>query len=264
MIQDNISLKTHILLAFLSAYILMTTHYAFAAPDKEGYRIISKIPHNQESFTQGLIFDRGHIVESTGLYKKSKINIIDSKNGELIKSVDLPADVWGEGLTKLDGKYYTLTWREKKILVMDPDNLKVINSFDYEGEGWGLTTDGKLLIMSDGSADIYFRRSDDFSIQKKIQVTFDGKKIEKINELEWINGLIYANVWYTDFILVINPEDGKVIKWIDLAGIQFNLDNFDKNTNTLNGIAYDPISDKVYVTGKNWSNIFEVKFTGND
>ncbi|REF26402.1 glutamine cyclotransferase [Xenorhabdus cabanillasii] len=248
----------------ISIFMIFTASYSCAIPEKNGYKIIRKIPHNQESFTQGLISDGNNIIESTGFYNKSKINVIDSANGTLLKSKELPKDVWGEGLTKLNGRYYVLTWKENKLLVLDTDNFHIIESINYEGEGWGLTTDGKNLIMSNGSAELFYRNPSDFSVEKSIQVTYNSKKIEKINELEWIKGLIYANVWYTDIILVIDPTNGKVIKWIDLAGIQFSLDIFDKNTNTLNGIAYDPISDKIYVTGKNWSNIFEVKFTGND
>ncbi|WP_082203857.1 glutaminyl-peptide cyclotransferase [Winslowiella iniecta] len=230
-------------------------------PQKESFTIVRVIPHDKSSFTQGLIIDGEHIIESTGLYKKSRINILEASSGKLVRSKDLPEDLWGEGLTKVDGKYYALTFKEQKVMVLDPTNLNTLNTFSYEGEGWGLTTDGKNLVMSDGSDEITFRDPVDFSVIKTIHVTFNGKKIAKINELQWIKGLIYANVWYTDIILVINPEDGKVVKWIDMAGIQFNLDHFDKNTNTLNGIAYDDVNDKLYVTGKNWSNIFEVKFT---
>ncbi|WP_038947783.1 glutaminyl-peptide cyclotransferase, partial [Yersinia pestis] len=143
---------------------------------------------------------------------------------------------------------------------INPNDLKIIKTFNYEGEGWGLTTDGINLIMGDGSDTLYFRNPADFSIIKKISVTFDGRRIEKINELEWIDGMIYANVWYSDAILVIEPENGRVVKWIELSGLQFMLDSVNRNTNTLNGIAYDKSKNKIYLTGKNWSNIFEVKF----
>ncbi|NIE54747.1 glutaminyl-peptide cyclotransferase [Pantoea sp. Ap-870] len=226
---------------------------------KGSYEIVRSLPHNDSSFTQGLIVDEGHIIESTGWYKKSKVNVLNLSDGETVRSKPLPEDVWGEGLTKLDGKYFVLTYKEKKMYVIEPRNLEITKTINYEGEGWGLTTDGKQLVMSDGSDEITFRNPDDLSVTKKINVTFEGKKIEKINELEWIDGLIYANVWYTDVILAINPDNGKVVNWYDMAGIQFRLDHTDKNTNTLNGIAYDAVNKKIYVTGKNWSNIFEIK-----
>lgn len=227
---------------------------------KGSYEIVRSIPHDDSSFTQGLIVDEDHIIETTGWYKKSKINVLQLSDGKSISSKPLPDDVWGEGLTKLDGKYFVLTYKEKKMYVIEPKSLEITKTLNYEGEGWGLTTDGNKLIMSDGSDVITFRNPNDLSVIKKINVTFEGKKIEKINELEWVDGIIYANVWYTDVILAINPDNGKVVKWYDMAGIQFKLDHTDKNTNTLNGIAYDVINKKFYVTGKNWSNIFEVKF----
>lgn len=224
------------------------------------YEIVRSIPHDDTAFTQGLIVDGDHIIETTGWYKKSKINVLELSDGKVKSSKSLPEDVWGEGLTKLDGKYFVLTYKEKKMFVIEPNTLEISNTMNYEGEGWGLTTDGKKLVMSDGSDVITFRNPSDLSVVKKINVTLEGKKIEKINELEWIEGMIYANVWYTDVILAINPENGKVVKWYDMAGIQFKLDHTDKNTNTLNGIAYDALNKKIYVTGKNWSNIFEVNF----
>lgn len=248
-----------VLIFFLSLAFLPLAAKAKEEVLRGSYEIIRSIPHDDSSFTQGLIVDGDHIIETTGWYKKSKINVLSLSDGKTINSKPLPEDVWGEGLTKLNGKYFVLTYKENKMYVIDPKTLEITNTIKYEGEGWGLTTDGKNLVMSDGSDQITFRNPDNMSVTKKIDVTFEGKKIEKINELEWVNGLIYANVWYTDVILAINPDNGKVEKWYNMAGIQFKLDHTDKNTNTLNGIAYDVVNKKFYITGKNWSNIFEVK-----
>lgn len=234
--------------------------FADSKPLKYPFEVIRKIPHDETSFTQGLVIDDGKLYETTGLYKNSKIRELDLTNGKVIRSVDLPDNIFGEGITKLGDSFYVLTWKEKKAFVINPNDLKIIKTFNYEGEGWGLTTDGINLIMGDGSDTLYFRNPADFSIIKKISVTFDGRRIEKINELEWIDGMIYANVWYSDAILVIEPENGRVVKWIELSGLQFMLDSVNRNTNTLNGIAYDKSKNKIYLTGKNWSNIFEVKF----
>ncbi|AZF38313.1 hypothetical protein C4J88_3540 [Pseudomonas sp. R4-39-08] len=229
-------------------------------PQKEFFNVVRVLPHNQASFTQGLIIDGDYIVEVTGLYEESKINVIELSSGRLVKSNNLPDEVWGEGLAKLNGKYYVLTFKEHKALVVDPASLSIIDTLSYEGEGWGLTTDGICLVMSNGTDEISFRDPADFSVQRVIQVTFKGKKVSNINDLEWVNGFIYANVWYAEVILIIDPQDGRVIKWVDMAGMQFQLDNYDKRTNTLNGIAYDRLNDRFYVTGKKWSNIFAVKF----
>ncbi len=218
--------------------------------------VINTYPHNTSSFTQGLFFDNGMLYESTGEYGWSKIyKDIDLLTGKPSESYSLDSELFGEGAVIFKNKLYVLTWKEGKALIMDPDEMLVLETLNYDKEGFGLTTDGKYLIASDGSSKLYFM-NEGLDVIKEINVTFNGNKVEMLNELEYIDGYIWANIWQTNFIVVINPENGNVVKKIDFTGIlDENLK--DENTDVLNGIAYN--DDKIYITGKRWPLIFECK-----
>ena len=232
---------------------------ADSMPEKQVVNIIKKLPHDVTTFTEGLEIDDGFLYESGGQYKRSKVSKIDLKSGKVIKAITIPDQYFAEGLTEIHNRLYLLTWKEGKVFVLDPNTLAIKNEFEYQGEGWGLTNDGTHLVMSNGTSEIAFRDPRDFSLLKSITVTFNGKKVEKLNALQWINGCIYANVWFTDDVVVIDPATGRVIKWIDLASLHLQNDLLDKRSNVANGIALDKRNGKIYFTGKRWSNMYEVK-----
>jgi glutamine cyclotransferase len=219
--------------------------------------IIRTIPHDPHAFTQGLLFRDGYLYESTGLYGQSSLRRVDPANGKVIKSVPV-ADVFAEGLALVDSTLVQLTWKEKAALQYSLSDFRMTGAFSYEGEGWGLTFDGKSFIMSDGS-DTLFRRSSTFALQKKIPVTVAGRPLMNLNELEFANGKIYANVWYNNFIYEISPITGKVTKIIDCTSIVKKAQR-QNDDEVLNGIAYDPKARSFYITGKNWQYMFEIKW----
>lgn len=222
------------------------------------YDLIKSYPHDTSAFTQGLVYHEGYLYEGTGLRGKSSIRKINLKTGNSEKSFKLPKKYFGEGITILKDKIYQLTWKSNIGFVYDLKSFDLINEFYYPFEGWGITTDGKELILSDGSSSLYFMDPETFGIRKKLQV-FDRKTpIKRINELEFIDGNIYANVWITNKIAVISPQSGKVLYWIDLRGLLKKESNTQR-VDVMNGIAYDNVSKRIFVTGKLWPKIFEIK-----
>ncbi|THB81937.1 glutaminyl-peptide cyclotransferase, partial [Pantoea allii] len=248
--------KNHFVIIFCIAPFLPSFTYAENLPEKYIVKVVKQLPHDYTTFTEGLDIDGGVLYESGGQYKRSKVSKIDISTGNIIKSVSLPDNYFAEGLTKIYNRIYLLTWKEGKAFVLDPNTLAITNEFEYQGEGWGLTNDGKNLVMSNGTSEIDFRDPKDFSLVKSINVTFEGKNVEKLNALQWIDGLLYANVWFTDDVVVIDPNTGKVKKWIDLAALQLQNNILDKRSNVANGIALDRRNGKIYVTGKRWSNMY--------
>lgn len=220
--------------------------------------ILRSIPHSRNSFTQGLYYKEGRLIESTGKYGSSKINVIDASNGDVIQSKKMGYTYFGEGLTELNNKYYVLTWKRGTCLVYDPGSLDEIGRFNYDGEGWGITDDGNLLIMSNGSEVLKFIDPNSFNIVKQIQVQYKGVAQSLLNELEYVNGEIFANVWGEDILLRIDPKTGEVLGQIKLDFL-FNEIEIHADMDVLNGIAYDPRKNTYYVTGKNWDKIFEIK-----
>lgn len=223
----------------------------------QGYKIINTYLHDPTAFTEGLLYKDGLLYESTGNYGKSEIRKVTLETGAIIEKRGLPANVFGEGLTYLNGKFYQLTWTAKTAFVYS-SSLKLLKTLPYDTQGWGLTTDGKNLIQSDGSSTIYYRNASDFKTIKKLEVTDAGKPIDQINELEWVNGEIWANVWHSERIARINPNTGKINAWIDLTGIKPKFGTLDSDA-VLNGIAYDPASKRIFVTGKYWAFLFEIQ-----
>ena len=225
------------------------------------YKIINQYFHDTSAFTQGLLFYQGRLFESTGLYGHSTLREVDLATGKVIRLVRLPKRVFGEGLVLWKDKLIQLTWRAGVALVFDLKSFKLIKQFRYSTEGWGLTHNGEHLIMSDGSSTLYFRHPETFEVVHALEVTDQEVPITKLNELEFIKGKIYANVWMEDRIARISPETGQVEAWVDLTGLPKNTNPADKQAGSvLNGIAYDAVSDRIYITGKRWGTLYELQF----
>jgi glutamine cyclotransferase len=235
-----------------------TTESANGPVPVYGYQIVKVRPHDPTAFTQGLEIRDGKLYESTGEVGHSSLRLVDLENGDVLKKVEVPPPYFAEGLSGLNGKLYQLTWQHQLGFTYDPQTLQKNGQFNYQGEGWGLTNDGHSLIISNGTNRIKFINPDTFQVTKTIAV-FDGKQpIEQLNELEYINGELYANVWHADQIAIINPESGRVKAWLDLRGLLSPGDVTDEEA-VLNGIAYDSANDRLFVTGKLWPKLFEIK-----
>ena len=223
-----------------------------------GYQVVNIWPHDPHAFTQGLIFLDGNLVESTGQIGHSSLRSVELQTGKVLKKVDVPEPFFAEGAALLNNKIYQLTWEHQKGFIYDAQSFEKIGEFNYTGEGWGLATDGRSLLLSDGSNRIRFLDPDSFRVTKTIAVA-DGKTpINQLNELEYVNGEIYANVWHDDRIAVIDPENGRVKAWIDLTGLLQPGDVTDPEA-VLNGIAFDQANNRLFVTGKLWPRLFEIK-----
>ena len=225
----------------------------------DGYKIVHVYPHDPEAFTQGLVYIDGHLYESTGLYGKSSIRMVDLSTGQVLQRYNLPAEYFSEGLTTWGSNLVQLTWKSETGFVYDRFSFALRRTFHYKGEGWGLTHDEKALILSDGTAVLCFLDPQSFRETKRISVEDEnGHPLKNLNELEYIHGEIYANLWQTDRIVRISPRTGRVLGWIDLSGLidKHQLANADA---VLNGIAYDSKRDRVFVTGKLWPSLFEIK-----
>jgi glutaminyl-peptide cyclotransferase len=220
--------------------------------------IVNAFPHNSEAFTQGLIYWNGYLYESTGLYKQSTLRKLNIKSGKAIKKIELPDEYFGEGIAIIGGKIFQLTWKNETCFVYDLATFKQTRKFNYFGEGWGLTTDGKKLMMSNGSSEITFLDPKSFAIIRKILVHDVNRPVINLNELEYIKGEIWANIFMEDVIVRINPETGEVLGWIDLSRLYSKILKKTK-MDVLNGIAYDSKNDRIFVTGKYWPKIFEIK-----
>jgi glutaminyl-peptide cyclotransferase len=222
------------------------------------YEIVNIWPHDPNAFTQGLVFLDGKMIESTGQEGRSSLRNVELQTGRILKKVDVPYPYFAEGIALLNNKIYQLTWQNQLGFIYDAQSFEKIGEFKYNGEGWGLTTDGQSLILSDGSNRIRFLEPDSFKVTRTIAVMDAKVPVEKLNELEFINGEIYANIWHEDRIVAINPQTGRVTAWIDLAGLLQPGDVQDPEA-VLNGIAYDQSSGRLFVTGKLWPRLFEIK-----
>jgi glutaminyl-peptide cyclotransferase len=223
-----------------------------------GYKIIKVFPHDPEAFTQGLVFHQGVLYEGTGLLGESSLRKVDLETGHTLKRIQLPDQYFGEGITIWQDKIIQLTWRSGIGLVYDRKTFRLLRKFNFYSEGWGITQDGKHLIMSDGTSFLYFWDPHSFKEVKRIQVHDRGIPITLLNELEYIKGEVFANVFLTDRIVRISPETGQVTGWIDLRGLLPAKDRLQK-VDVLNGIAYDARKDRILVTGKYWPDLFEIR-----
>lgn len=222
------------------------------------YKVVRVHPHDPRAFTQGLVFHNGYLYEGTGQYGQSTLRKVDIPTGKVLQSQSLDPRYFGEGVTIWKDRLVQLTWQTKLGFVYDLATFKPLTTFTYPHEGWGLTHDGKRLIASDGSSTIYFRDPVTFKETGRVTVRDHGRPIEQLNELEFIRGEIWANVWQSDRIVRINPATGAVTGWIDLTGLLPAAQRHGEE-DVLNGIAYDPATGRTFVTGKWWSKLYEIR-----
>jgi glutamine cyclotransferase len=229
-------------------------------PIQYNYSVINSFPHDRGAFTEGLVYWSGNLYESTGLNGQSTLREVDLDSGQVLRQIPLSSEYFGEGLTILGNKAYQLTWQTHVAFCYDVADFHLEKTFPYDAEGWGLTTDGQSLIASDGTSQIRFIDPATFSVQHTINVTMLGQPVKELNELEYIKGEIYANIWQTNYIVRIDPQTGNVVGMVDFTGLLSPADRA-PDTDVLNGIAYDAGRDRLFVTGKKWPKIFEVKLT---
>lgn len=252
----------------LSLLIIPTGNLALAAGDlgpaadrpiTYSYRIINRLPHDPQAFTQGLVYKDGYFYEGTGLYSRSSLRQVNPEDGSVIRQVNLPEVYFGEGIALCHDRIIQLTWREHQGFVYDLDTFSLLQTFTYDTEGWGLTFDGKHLIMSDGSSFLSYLDPRTFKPVRKFEVKSNRQPVSHLNELEYINGKIFANVWLTNRIAIIDPTTGQVTAWLDLTGLLDPKTHPGHAVDVLNGIAYDAQGDRLFVTGKLWPYIFEIR-----
>ena len=220
------------------------------------YKVVNTFPHDPQAFTQGLEFHDGYLYEGTGLKGKSSLRRVELRTGRVVQIHRLPSEYFGEGITILGDKIFQLTWQNGVCFVYDRRTFRQIAQFRYDGEGWGLTNDGMRLIMSDGSEVITFRDPDTFAEVRKITVRAQGRPVKNLNELEYIEGEIWANIWYSDIIARIDPSTGIVKAWVDMEELPVKDRDIEA---VMNGIAYDRQNKRLFVTGKNWDKLFEIE-----
>ncbi len=221
------------------------------------WSVAGTLPHDTSAFTEGLLWNDGFFYESTGLEGESDVRKVDPASGQVVARWRLPSQLFGEGLARLGDKFYNLTWQTKVGFVLD-EKFRPLARFAYQNEGWGLTTDGQKLLQSDGTDTLTWRDPKNFGSLGTVKVTRDGAPLRNLNELEWIKGYVWANVWQTDEIVVIDPKNGKVVAQLDLKGILPASARMG-NEDVLNGIAYDAKNGRVLVTGKNWPKLFWIR-----
>ena len=228
------------------------------APERLMVKIVSVRPHDPQAFTQGLFLQSGSLFESTGLYGSSSLREVDPRTGKVKRKVGVPQEFFAEGLALVDGRLIQLTWQNQKALVYGLADFKRAGELPYQGEGWGLCWDGRRLIMTDGSDRLTFRDPKTFAVLGEVRVTLADRPVNELNELECVDGTVYANVWQTDDILRIDPASGKVTAVVDASGLLTPAER--QNTDVLNGIAWDPENKTFLITGKLWPKMFEVTF----
>lgn len=223
-----------------------------------GYQVINTYPHDPTAFTQGLVYTQEYLYEGTGRYGQSSLRKVDLESGEVLQRIELPPQYFGEGIALLNDRIYQLTWKEQRGFVYDRDTFELRQEFTYPTEGWGLTHNSQNLIMSDGSANLYFLDPVSLSEIGRVEVRDGDLPVVRLNELEYINGQIYANIWQTDWLVIIDPASGRVTGRILLAGL-LKPEDMTQPVDVLNGIAYDPAHDRLFVTGKLWPKLFEIE-----
>jgi glutaminyl-peptide cyclotransferase len=224
-----------------------------------GYQVVHAYPHDSSAFTQGLLYLDGFLYESTGLEFQSSIRKVRLETGEVVQRFNIPQQYFGEGIINWKDRLIELTYKTQVGFVYDLGTFKLQKQFEYPGEGWGLAQDGKRIIMSDGTHELRFWDPETLKETGRLAVTDDGQPVKNLNELEWIKGEIYANIWGTEKIARIDPASGKVVGWINLTGLLEPGDRKNSQPDVLNGIAYDAEHDRLFVTGKKWPKLFEIK-----
>ena len=250
-----LKIKNIILFYFFTFFLIATESMAQLVVEKRALskaNIIKKYKHDPSAFTQGLVYQNDHFFESTGGWGSSEIRKINKHTGKVINFNKLQSKYFGEGLTIYDNRIFQVTWKSNKGFVYDINNFKLLDDFKIYGQGWGLTNDGKSLILSDGSEKIYYLNPKNFEIEKTISVSVNGNKLIYINELEFIRGEIWANIWKSNEIITVNPLSGIVTSIFDISKISEQTEIED----VANGIAWDKVNDKIFITGKNWNFIY--------
>lgn len=222
------------------------------------YIVVNTFPHDKAAFTQGLVYEGGVLYEGTGLYGKSSLRKVELETGNVLQTKSLSAKYFGEGIAVFGDRIFQLTWTSRVGFVYQKSDFVQLDDFDYDTEGWGLTHNGTDLIMSDGTSRLYFINPETLIVTRTIEVRDDNGLVTRLNELEYVMGEVYANVWQTDRIARIAPQTGRVIGWIDLTGVLPEEDR-DASTDVLNGIAYDATEHRLFVTGKRWPKLFEIQ-----
>lgn len=242
----------------LACGLLAVAFTSFATTPEYGYQVIHAYPHDPSAFTEGLEYRAGYLYESTGLKGRSWLRKENLETGQVLQQIDLDPEYFGEGITILNQQIFRLTWQSNLGFVYDQSRFGLQRTFHYPGEGWALTNDGRNIYMDDGTAQI--RVWDSLTLQEKRRVTVrdHGEPVTNLNELEWVRGEIFANIWQTDRIVRISPVDGRVLGWIDLTGILPAADRTGRE-DVLNGIAYDVLGNRLFVTGKLWPQLFQIK-----
>ena len=230
---------------------------------RHAVRVVASYPHDPQAFTQGLVVHDGVLFESTGQEGRSGVRQVDLETGRVLRRADVPAPLFGEGIAALGDRIYFLTWKSERGFVYDASTLAPVDSFTYQGEGWGLATDGTKLYMSDGTSSIRVVDPDGFATERSIRVTEAGQPVHYLNELEWVDGELWANVWMTELVARIDPATGNVVGWIDLTGLltpdERRAPTGQALVDVTNGIAHDPATGRLLVTGKLWPRIFAVE-----
>lgn len=232
------------------------------APATLTYKVVSSRPHDPDCYTQGLEFSGKRLFVSGGNYGESTVREVDPATGAVLRKRPMARNVFAEGLTILNGELWVLTWKENTAYVLEPDTFKFIRTHSYQGEGWGLANDGRHLIMSDGTSTLKFIDPKDFSVKRTLEVKDGGRSVSQLNELEFVNGGIFANIYRTGKIARISAEDGTVTGWLDLSGLRNQLP-VPNRAEAFNGIAFDPATGRFIVTGKYWPRMFEIEINGN-
>lgn len=258
------SWRQYAFLTLFSGFLLHACGNSPGSPDEPSpvqrftYKVLHVFPHDNQAFTQGLVYDAGVLYESTGRYGQSSLRRVALETGDVQKIQPLKSQFFGEGLTLLDGKLYQLTWLSHTGFVYDRSTFEQLQTFSYPTEGWGLTHDGTRLILSDGTSTLYFYDPQNLQQTGRLAVTDENDEpVTNLNELEYVDGEIYANVWLTDKIAIISPESGRVTGWIDLSGLLSAAER--ASSDVLNGIAYDENAGRLFVTGKLWPKLFEIE-----
>jgi glutaminyl-peptide cyclotransferase len=249
------------LLLFLKLMAMLAcsgAHGASAGAPVSGFEIVQSWPHDSHAFTQGLVYRDGRLYEGTGLNGESSLREVTLETGQVLRRHELERSYFGEGLALFGGKLYQLTWLSHVGFIYDAATFQPLGQFSYTGEGWGLTDDGSSLIMSDGTSTLRFLDPVTLQVQHTVTVKDEGRAISRLNELEYVKGEIYANVWQTDLIARIDPSTGLVKGWIDLTGLLAE-DQRSGDEDVLNGIAYDAATDRLWLTGKLWPRLFQIR-----
>ena len=251
------------LLALLGAVCACSCSESPAPPTSNitpvySYNVVNTYPHDRSAFTQGLVFEDGVLYEGTGLNGRSTLRRVELETGEVLQIRELPAQFFGEGVTVYGNDIIQLTWQSHVGFVYDRDSFELLQEFNYSTQGWGITHDGERLIMSDGTATLYFLDPETFEEIGRVGVYDNDGSVNRLNELEYVQGEIYANVWQTNFIARIDPQTGQVVGWIELKGLLTPEDS-DEPVDVLNGIAYDAENARLFVTGKLWPKLFEIE-----